>query len=341
MVHSHHTSTKPGTTTGLEPSLTADSGLSLTGSEPMLGGMRRSGADLSQLVALLNASSVHDRRRIIAAMQQFGQANQYAAELAGMITPGTRHKVDNWRGTFTPTQRIRAIEALSEIGSYESITALLDTLADNTYRQVRDKAGEALAAICARFDPADPRTGRVFTLIAGMLRSLPLAGRKSAARILSDAPPDLVLGPLLQIGLHAPEWSARREAAWVLGKLGDKRATMRLIEMLEDESPAVRASTAWALGRLDAPVAVPALAGAAQDADEVVRAAAVEALGAQAGRMSVLDKQFKTALMELIDGLTDPDIAVRHAALEAIRSIDSPEARLALHDLINHPPVEK
>ncbi len=315
---------------GQEPGLGGNTRPQLTGLEPMLGGARRAAVDTAHIQALLDGVPAEQQHQILDNVRRFGQADLYARELALAIPAHARQKVGSWRGTFTPGQRIRAIRALALIGSYESIPPLLDVLADQTYRQVASEAGKALTAICARLDPAAPRTRQVFRDMTGMLRTLPVIGRKVVARILAAAPPDLVLGPLLKDALTAGEWWARREAAWVLGTLGDRRATRRLIDALGDESSTVRASAAWALGRLDAPVAVSPLAAAAEDADEVVRAAAVEALGAQTANLSALDGRFRQAIDLLIASLSDDDLSVRHAALEALNAVNAPEARMAL-----------
>lgn len=298
--------------------------------EPLLGGVRRLGLDPRHIEALLNAATHAELTHLLDRIARMGQASLYAQELAGVVPDRARHRVGNWRGTFTPGQRCRAIEALAVLGSYESILPLLNALNDSIY-QVRKAAEEALIRVCARLPLEDARTRAVYRMLVSSLRALPLNARKVVARILADAPPDLVLAPLLSDGLMAAEWWARREAAWVLGALGDRRATRRLMDALEDSSAAVRGSAAWALGRLDAPVAIPALARLTQDPDEVVRAAAVEALGAQVRRLSVLDEVYQQGLDVLVRALEDRDWSVRHAALDALSAINTPEARLALH----------
>jgi HEAT repeat protein len=302
--------------------------------EPLLGGARRAEADLSRIEAILNASA-EEHADIIDYIAQLGQSSVYVRELIQVIPPHARHKIGNWRGTFTLGQRCAAIDALGALGGPESIPVLLEALTDSTYR-VRQASEAALEAVASRLDPTDSHTRAAVAALVGGLSSFSLGARKVVVRILSGMPPDLVLGLLLFNALTAEEWWARREATWVLGRLGDRRATMRLIATLKDESAAVRSSAAWALGQLDAPVAIRALSERLNDLDEAVRAAAVEALGAQIARLPDTDEQFRPALDRLVDVLAiDNDPSVRTAVLEALAAIDAPEAKISLHNVLN------
>lgn len=315
---------------GREPQLSGDDPPRLTGMEPLLGGFQRV-VDTSRIQVLLDASSEQEREAALEQITRFGQAGIYAGELAQVIPERARQKTNNWRGRFTTGQRCRAIAALAVIGSNESIPPLLDALNDSIH-PVREGASAALTAICERLPPEDPRTKATYRIMTGALRTLPVGARKVVARILAQAPPELVLGPLLCDGLTAEEWGARREAAWVLGMLGDPRATKRLVSALSDPSAAVRASAAWALGRLEAPGVIKPLHLAMHDDDEVVRAMAVEALGTHAARLPTFDRDFRPTLDLLVVALYDEDLSVRQAAWEALSAIDAADARLALHE---------
>jgi HEAT repeat protein len=315
--------------TGKEPQLGGNITQHLTGLEPLLGGKRRAAADANRVDLLLNLPSYERRMAILDFVISTGQQETYALELILAIPPRARHKGHNWTGTFTPGQRGRAIEALAVIGSYESIVPLLEALVDANY-EIRQAAEKALVMVVERLTPESTRTRDAYRILTYTLRILPLAARKVVARILAAAPPDLVLGPLLRDSLTADDWWARREAAWILGELGDRRATIRLIETLDDPSPTVRQSATWALGQLDAPIALTPLREKLRDRDEVVRATAASALGAQAARLSALDEKFQPIIQWLVEALYDNDSSVRLAALEAIGSINSPQARLAL-----------
>lgn len=305
----------------------------LTGYEPLLGGARRADADLVRIQALINTPEDVERRHILDYVARLGQTDTYARELAQVVPARARHKVGSWHGTFTPGQRIAAMGVLAEIGSYESILPLLDALADDVYN-VRQAAAAALTAVCARLDPSDRRTGIAFEAMVDALAMRPLSARKVIARILAEAPRNLVVRPLLRAGLQSPDWWARREAAWVLGKLGDPRAVKRLTAALSDSSTAVRASAAWALGVIRSAETIVPLNNALDDPDEVVRAAAVEGLGAQAARLSALDKYFRPTIERLVEALNDPDISVRLAVKETLAALAVlPEARRVLQSL--------
>jgi len=324
---------RPHSTTGHEPALGGD-GERLSGHEPLLGGARRAEADLTRVYALVDTDDAFQRRQIIDFARRLGQTGLYARELVQIIPPHARQKVGNWRGSFTLTQRRRAIDALGELGGVESLGALLAAMADSTY-DIRAAAERALKAISARLDPLELKRSKGLKALVGTLGSPSLAARKMAARILAASPADVVLGPLLADGLISDEWAARRESAWALGQLGDPRATSRLIAALDDQHAAVRAMAAWALGRLDAPVAVPYLIKQFTDRDETARAAAVEALGTHLARMSSLDSQFVKLINLLVVVVEkDREAAVRHAALDALAATHAPEARAALAELL-------
>jgi HEAT repeat protein len=320
--------------TGLEPALGGDS-VRLSGLEPILGGLQRPEADSARIQALIGSASAQHRAEIIGFVIRMGQSEAYVKELLQVIPARARQKVGGWRGNVTLTQRCLAIEALGQLGGAESLGPLLITLADSTY-QVRQAAEEAIGAICERLDPGHPKTRKAVAALAGALGSPSLGTRKVAAQALARLPADLVLGPLLRDALASGEARARREAAWVLGQLGDRRATARLVEALADASASVRAAAVWALGRLDAPVAMSRIETLFADPDENVRAAAVEAYGALSARLSGVDDEFRPALDRLAALLkTETDLAVRTTVLEALAAIDAPEARIALHAILN------
>jgi HEAT repeat protein len=320
----------PDTTSGLEPQLGGDQFPALlSGYEPILGGAKRPSADMSRVMALLNTRDEAERLRLLERVIDLGQTPVYTRELIQAVPARARHKSGSWRGAFTPGQRIAAMGALALIGGYEAVLPLIEAL-DDDHSAVREAAGQALGALCRRLDPADSRTAVVYGALVESLRALRVRGRKVVADILAQAPPDLVLGPLLAKGLAAPEWYARRDAAWALGALGDRRAVRCLADLLGDPTEAVRTSAAWALGQIDAPVVIEPLVAALADPDEVVRAAVVEALGAQAVRLDIEDEQFDPVVEQIARALRDPSLAVRHAALDALAALNAPSARRAL-----------
>ncbi|MCC6904907.1 MAG: HEAT repeat domain-containing protein [Anaerolineae bacterium] len=319
---------------GNEPRLGGSLAASLlSGFEPLLGGVRRASVDPARFYTLLDTSDEAAIRPILVSMERLGQTETYIQELARAVSPGARHNSRHWNGAFSSAQRRRAISLLTRFGSYESLIPLIEALSDTHYDVCKD-AETALSAICERFDPADRRTRIVYHALVDALRVLPLAARKVAARLLVSGPADLVLKPVLAYGLRAEEWWARREAVWVLGTMGDIRATRRLMDCLLDPSDVVRATAAWALGRLDAPVAIKALVRASEEQDERVRGAALEALGAYATRPSSDEGHLRLIIDRLIAALADPDAGVRIAALEILSGLSIPQARIALQRLL-------
>ena len=112
--------------------------------------------------------------------------------------------------------------------------------------------------------------------------------------------------------LRQPAWNARRNAAWLLGALDDRRAVSALVDAMKDVEAPVREQAAWALGALDDSRAVPALMTALKDADARVRRQAAWALGAVDDRRAVAP---------LTTALGDEDPQVRKQAAWALGAI--------------------
>jgi len=105
------------------------------------------------------------------------------------------------------------------------------------------------------------------------------AGRRNIAWALG-ALDDRRAVPSLIASLTDAEASVREQAAWALGAIDDARAVQPLIAALRDTSPAVRRQSAWALGAIDDATAVDALVIALKDGDAHVREQAAWAIGA-------------------------------------------------------------
>ncbi len=115
--------------------------------------------------------------------------------------------------------------------------------------------------------------------------------------------------------------TARRNAAWALGALDDKRAVTSLTGALRDTDERVREQAAWALGALDDPKAVQPLIGTLRDSAAMVRRQAAWALGA-------LDDS--AAVDALVATLKDSDADVREQAAWALGSIGDARALAGL-----------
>jgi HEAT repeat protein len=79
--------------------------------------------------------------------------------------------------------------------------------------------------------------------------------------------------------LSDPRPPYRWGAAEALGRMGDQRAVVPLIQALRDEDWRVRMKAAWSLGRLGDPSAIGPLREAQRDPMEGVQEMAKEALG--------------------------------------------------------------
>jgi len=210
--------------------------------------------------------------------------------------------------------------------------------------EVKAREGTAAEALdvfeAARGTDEDPRVRRYLALTLGRLKS------PSAVPALSGA-------------LKDADAETRIYAALSLGKIGDRQATKPLVEALSDQDPGVRKAAAYALGSLADPAAADALREALHDEQVDVSWNAAVALarmndpsGAEVLR-SMADREFverasqsddpgtrTEVLVTAIQGLVmiedkeaigaleklaagDPDLRVRQAAIEAVRTLRS------------------
>jgi HEAT repeat protein len=167
----------------------------------------------------------------------------------------------------TQEARLLAAEALGQFGDVRAVDPLVGALADRSW-DVRAAAARALGAI------ADARA--VSPLMVAM-RESDLGVRDAAAEALVNIgqPAFDTLGD----ALDDPSWDVRRTAALALGRLGDQRATGRLLLALRDNSdPWLRENAALALGQIGDISALPLLQVALFDDAPRVREAAAAAL---------------------------------------------------------------
>lgn len=141
-----------------------------------------------------------------------------------------------------------------------------------------------------------------------------------AARALTAAGADAV-EPLIG-ALARKESEARRNAAWALGAIGDKRAVMPLTETLRrDSDEKTREHAAWALGALGDRRANEAISAALNDSSANVREQAAWAAGAIGE---------DGAVPSLIASLSDESPRVREQSAWALGAIGDPRAADAL-----------
>jgi HEAT repeat protein len=173
--------------------------------------------------------------------------------------------------------RSSAAKALGQIGNKKAVPALIKTLKDKN-EDVREEAATALGEI------KDP------IAIPALIKAMK-DGRYVHSRI-----------------------------AWALFKIG-KPAVPALIKALKDKSGYVRGEAAWVLGKLKDKRALPALIKAMKDKNKDVRQKAAEALG------KIGDKR---ASASLVNALRDKAIWVRHEAADALIEIKDKGAIPAL-----------
>ena len=194
-------------------------------------------------------------------------------------------------------------------------------------RELGDEAAPALDALVALLNDGAPveqsACGRRWTRWNADNRTSP--GEQAASALVSIG--HRSVPPLLRT-LKSPSWIARRNAAWALGALDDRRAGSPLIELLADSEPGVREQAAWALGALDEPAAVTALVTALKDQNPRVRSQAAWALGAIDDRRAV---------DSLVQALTDTEGGVRSQSAWALGAIGDSRALNALLPALRDP----
>jgi HEAT repeat protein len=128
-----------------------------------------------------------------------------------------------------------------------------------------------------------------------------------------------------RIGCSSSGLSAVRDAARVLGQLGDARGVDPLTGALRDGNSTVRGAAAMGLGSLKESRAVPALISAVRDEAPDVRSAVAAALG---------DLRDKQAVPPLIQTLKDEYRMVKLAAALALADIGDKRAVAALTEAV-------
>jgi HEAT repeat protein len=197
-------------------------------------------------------------------------------------------------GASDPETRTRAACGLRELGSAAAaaIPALVSVLGDGA--------------------PVDPAVCALRWWRGNVNLTTP--GEQAASALVSIG--SRAFEPVLSV-LKSSLWVARRNAAWAIGALADRRAVEALIAALNDTESAVREQVAWALGALDDRAAAPALIEALKDPDDRVRRQVAWALGA------IDDAR---AVDGLINALGDNSAEVRKQAAWALGAIGDSRA---------------
>jgi hypothetical protein len=190
-----------------------------------------------------------------------------AAEKLGLMLSGkaTTALIERMSDPM-PEVRVRAAQALGNIGTTESLRPLVMALKDAGRWSAIRVAGMLIAA---GDDAVD--------VLLEEFDRLPDHARISAIDIFGRIK-SLRATPLLRGLLRDPNADIRARAAYALGMLGDPTAAASLVDCLKDREWSVRSMAAKALGRLRESGSIPALAGALSDPQWWVRANAAEAL---------------------------------------------------------------
>lgn len=197
----------------------------------------------------------------------------------------------------------------------------------NTPSQVKKSLRDELLALFESETPGRWREGavciaalhgqRVTEYFARTLREGPERDRQRAALVIGRiGTPEWATVPLLGALDRKSPLAVRRQAAWALGQLRDKRAVQALMTALKDE-PELAIDAAMALSAVGEP-AVPALTAALSSDDPQVRQMAIKALG----------KMGTTALRPLLSIVRDEkqaEQAIKGAA-EALGLLGDPQA---------------
>jgi HEAT repeat protein len=243
-----------------------------------------------------------------------------------------RREVANWRAhrTLIPRERLELLYAQRERfrgldeEAWECLlrSALQAGFAIGDWARLAGETAEKLL-LAALSDPHE-EVRRAATRSLGALWELPgVSGlgdedhnvRRDAAVVLGELGDPRAVEPLIA-ALRNKDWEMLQVAVEALVKIG--RPTVGpLIAALGDEDSYVRQAAAVALGAIGDPRAVEPLSAALRDGNSYVRRAAAEALGRLGG---------PHAVGPLIAALRDEDERIREAAAEALGRLGDPRA---------------
>jgi HEAT repeat protein len=232
-----------------------------------------------------------------------------------------------------PEVRRLAVERLDPLGDEASLGCLVDCLGDPSWR-VRKAAVERLVEL-------PEATGVARRLVAALADGENPGRRNAAVEVLVRSGAAAV--PELLVATRSADVDVRKLVVDALAGIGDARAQERMIELLADPDPNVRAAAADALGAAEAPEATTALLRVARQQDEhaSVRHAALRALARSEARLSLrelapvlAEPALRPALYAalgqaedeesvecLLKGLTASSRAAREAAMEAVTRV--------------------
>jgi HEAT repeat protein len=148
------------------------------------------------------------------------------------------------------------------------------------------------------------------------------------------ADPNAVTTRLIAL-LRDQDPQMRATAAQALGKIAAPGTAAALLRSLNDRDPTVRAMSAWALGRFGEDVLDLAglqLARRLDDPSPSVKLAAAQALGAVGGTQTIVGL--------LTERLTHSDVETRRAVVQALTWLEAGSAHHALLKALNDPDAQ-
>ncbi len=274
-----------------------------------------------------------DSRAAAAAVREvLGEHDDTVRSAAIEVLRQTR-ALDRWRrdlrgGSFQA--KLRAIEALGEVGDERALEELLEALGDDD----PDIARAASHAICAR--DTDYACERLADALSSPNRRL----GETAAAALVHMGEEAVDCLVSQLGSLVPQ--ARRLAAESLGSIGGGKLKDVLLPLLTSEPDAeVRAAAAASLARVDGHAAAAEIQRLAKsDPDWFVRARAYSLLAemeAEGATQHLLDglAAFEPELAEFsenghnVESLTEGSRRVRRAIVAGLRMLGFTEDEIA------------
>jgi HEAT repeat protein len=215
-----------------------------------------------------------------------------------------------------PQQRSEQPSARKLIADLEAADPVARVKAACGLRDLGDAAADAIAPLTKLLADGSPVDARLCTRRwwRGGSDDVTTPGEQAASALASVGSPAI---PALLGALKQDAWIARRNAAWALGAIDDRRAVDPLIQALRDREPAVREQAAWALGAIDDSAAVQPLVGSLKDDDYRVRKQSAWALGA-------IDDH--RAVDPLVSALADQQADVREQAAWALGALGDSRA---------------
>jgi len=202
-------------------------------------------------------------------------------------------------------KRAEAARGLGQLQVIEAIPLLVARMRDphEDVKTVKQAAAQALG--CMKADETIP------LLLDELASPEDWASPHIAEQLLAFG--EKVVEPLEKALVEGASVNSRVWAAQILGRIGDRRSTMKVVARLQDRSEQVRISATEALGRLKDRRAVPELTRLSlRDPVAMVRSEAARALG-EIGDRSVLS--------ELVGLLASGDYWTRLRAVEAIEKL--------------------